>query len=138
MTLEELYQNVSNIDAEALVKDILKKNEKKIVLYNTEQMYAGFDSNNNNIEPNYSNMTKRIKASKGQPIDRVTLKDTGDFHKSLKVKDFEIISTDVKAKSLQSKYGADILGTSPEDQSEINETIINPQLEDAINKAINL
>ena len=33
----------------------------------------------------YAQFTTQIKKSKGQPTDRVTLKDTGDFYKSHKV-----------------------------------------------------
>lgn len=33
----------------------------------------------------YSNFTMLLKREKGQPINKVTLKDTGDFYKSFKV-----------------------------------------------------
>lgn len=60
----------------------------------------------------YKPSTIRKKQKKGQPTTRVTLKDTGDFYKSMLVvfdsEGFYITSSDDKAKYLIKKYGDSI------------------------------
>jgi hypothetical protein len=65
----------------------------------------------------------QLKNEKNQPTDRVTLRDTGDFHKSIKVDAdrtyFEIYATDWKTDDLKEKYGDEILGLTPENKAEL-------------------
>lgn len=66
----------------------------------------------------YSPLTIAIKEEKGQPTNRVTLRDTGDFETSffLEVSDkqFEIKAADFKTEDLIKKYGRQILGLTNE------------------------
>ena len=70
---------------ELLFKD--KEFKDFILELNTQtQLYdQGVGSDGNSIGK-YSNYTINIKKEKGQPTDRVTLKDTGEFYKSFRVR----------------------------------------------------
>lgn len=87
---------------------------------NRNQHSRGERADGSEIEPEYTGYTIRRKIEKGQPYDRVTLEDTGDYHESLRVKIFdskiEVISGDWKADMLDDKYGGanqPILGLQP-------------------------
>jgi hypothetical protein len=60
------------------------------------------------------------KREKNQPIDRVTLKDTGDFYKSFDIEmfgdDWEITAEDPN--DLLGRYGEDVLGLSSDSLAE--------------------
>ena len=60
----------------------------------------------------YAKSTIKAKKKKGQPTTRVTLRDTGDFHKSVYLvyggNGFYLTSQDEKAKDLREKYGDEI------------------------------
>lgn len=66
----------------------------------------------------YTPLTIAIKEEKGQPTNRVTLRDEGDFESSffLEVgeKQFEIKAGDFKTDDLIKKYGRQILGLTNE------------------------
>ena len=66
----------------------------------------------------YSPVTIEIKKALGQPTNRVTLRDEGDFESSffLEVgdKQFEIKASDFKTEDLTKKYGRQILGLTKE------------------------
>ena len=68
------------------IKKTIDSNKPLIIDQQTdEQLYEGKDSNNKDIKPSYALSTKIVKRKKQQPTDRVTLKDTGDLYKSIKV-----------------------------------------------------
>lgn len=108
--------------------DILFSDEnfrKKIIDLNTNsQLYAGLDANGESIKPPYAPSTIAKKRRLGQPIDRVTLKYTGDFYKSFKLnftKDILIKAETLKNDfDLQDKYG-DILGLNEKSLKELIE-----------------
>lgn len=50
-----------------------------------EQFDKGKDSFNISIVPSYALSTKKIKRSKGQPTNRVTLKDTGELYNAIDI-----------------------------------------------------
>lgn len=66
----------------------------------------------------YSPLTIAIKEEKGQPTNRVTLRDEGDFESSFYLevgeKQFEIKASDFKTEDLIKKYGRQILGLTNE------------------------
>ena len=49
------------------------------------QFDKGKDSFNISIVPSYALSTKKIKRSKGQPTNRVTLKDTGELYNAIDI-----------------------------------------------------
>lgn len=76
----------------------------------------------------YSSYTKAIKAEKGQRLDHITLKDTGEFYESFDVvpslKGFEITADPQKEDTnLIEAYGKDILGLTDESIKELIEFI---------------
>ena len=80
----------------------------------------------------YSPLTIAIKEEKGQPTNRVTLRDEGDFESSfyLEVGDrqFEIKASDFKTESLIEKYGRQILGLTDENIAKLIWDYIYPDL----------
>lgn len=116
-----------------VVLESVKDNEHYIVDLNTQsQLFdKGIDSEGQTITPGYSPLTISIKRSKGQPTDRVTLRDTGDFHRSFKISygndAFAIFADDPKAQKLENKYGSEIFGLTPDSLDEAIE-IVKPEL----------
>lgn len=80
----------------------------------------------------YSPLTIAIKEEKGQPTNRVTLRDEGDFESSffLEVgdKQFEIKASDFKTEDLIKKYGRQILGLTDENIAKLIWQYIFPDL----------
>ena len=66
----------------------------------------------------YRPLTIAIKEEKGQPTNRVTLRDTGDFESSFYIevgdRQFEIKASDWKTEALIKKYSRQILGLTDE------------------------
>jgi hypothetical protein len=110
--LKELQAFDSGIDA--VIIDRVKDQEQAIVAANAEQLFSGILATGRPTKPDYAQSTIARKRRKGQPTNRVTLKDTGKFHISLKVdyreKEFELTSDDTKRVYLERKYGRDIYG----------------------------
>ncbi len=100
--------------------------KKLIIDLNTKsQLYQqGIDSNGISLKEysknfGYSNNTKAIKEEKGQPTDRITLKDTGEFYESFYVKlfgtDLMIFANPLKDDTnLYDEWGNDIVGLTEE------------------------
>lgn len=80
----------------------------------------------------YAPRTIQIKQKKGQPTDRVTLKDTGEFYDSFDVvfdeSGFYVTSTDEKAKYLAEKYGRTIFRLTDENLTTLLQEYIRPIL----------
>lgn len=99
-----------------LVKAVLSNEEEIIEAITQDQLYnRGVDGDDVEImsyKP-YAPSTIKKKIKKGQPYDRVTLRDTGKWYKSLKlvydVDGFILVSTDNKHKYLVERYGPKIL-----------------------------
>ena len=122
-------------DIPLVVKRILRENEGIFVeMVSEDQLYErGVDRNNNPIQPNYAPITISIKRTSGQPTDRVTTRDSGDFHNSFYIKFYGNISFGLaarersKAKALTEKYG-DILDWTDEHLNDIIHNYIKPAL----------
>jgi hypothetical protein len=116
-----------------VVLESVKDNEHYIVDLNTEdQLFQqGIDSDGSQVGPGYAPLTITIKRQKGQPTDRVTLRDTGDFHKSFKISygadSFAIMATDPKSRELEQKYGREIFGLTDDSVAEATE-IVRPEI----------
>lgn len=85
MELEKFVETASRIDINELINKAIKLNEKKILKLNTEEQLfkAGIRETGVKITPPYRPMTIRIKRKKGQPYDRVTLRDTGRWQSNI-------------------------------------------------------
>ena len=86
----------------------------------------------------YRPRTIKNKQRKGQPYNRVTLKDTGEWYNSLRlvydVDCFFITSTDEKNTYLKKKYGPTILRLTNENLSMILNKYIRPNLKIKLEK----
>lgn len=105
-----------------LMQQIIWDNEAYIVDMNAEEQLYEEGINRLGVSISdyapYSPITIQIKEAKGQPTNRVTLRDEGDFESSffLEVgdKQFEIKASDYKTEELIKKYGRQILGLTDE------------------------
>ena len=127
-----------------IIIDAVKENEDIVIDLNTSQLFQGKESTGEAITPPYRPMTISIKASKGQPTNRVTLKDEGDFYRGFFVNYsndwFALGSDDEKALKLERKYGTDIYGLTQESIDELCEYIkedVEKFLEDEFMKLVN-
>ena len=131
-----------NRDAERHVIAEAKQFEQYILRSNTEeQLYRrGQDSEGNELFPPYTPFTVSIKQSKGQPTDRVTLYDTGQFHASFYVDwratEFEIYARDVLTPKLAGKYGPEIFGLDDNSQQDLIDNLRGP-LADNLRNTLN-
>ena len=123
------------------LKDVFTKYDTVIKATNTQdQLFKlGQDANAQSLG-SYAESTKRIKIRKRQPIDRVTLKDTGAFYESITViaTDKEvIIETSIEyAQWLVKRYGKEILGIQDVFLSDFYTRYIEPELQSEITKII--
>ena len=101
------------------IRESVDKNKNIIKTAQTdEQMFLGITSGGSSIRPfPYAKSTINYKRRKGQPTDRITLKDSGDFYESIQVEarpvDF-VISTQITYSIFLVARYADILGLTAE------------------------
>lgn len=127
-----------------LMQDIVWNNDAYIVNMNAEEQLFERGINRLGVEimdyAPYSPVTIEIKEAKGQPTNRVTLRDEGDFESSffLEVgdKQFEIKASDFKTEDLIKKYGRQILGLTDENIAILIWQYIYPDLMDEAKKQI--
>lgn len=118
------------------IKAIIEENDGYIIDMNTEQQLYEQGVNTYGVKimdyKPYQPLTIRIKKEKGQPIDRVTLRDTGDFQSSFYLEvgneQFEIKANDWKTDDLIKKYGREILGLTDEHIAELIWDFIYPDI----------
>lgn len=123
MTISEMYRRVTNaingLDNE--IYNIVVDLEPDMVESQQERLFEGKYPTGEIIFPPYKPFTIFMKTIKEQPTDRVTLKDTGDFHRGIFVKkqgeNLIIDSTDEKSAKLQEKYGENIFGFTAENKT---------------------
>ena len=116
-SIQNMIQAIERFEnkTDDIILDLVALNEGQIVFLNTDnQLFQGIDAKGKKLFPPYSRKTIKIKRAKGQPTNRVTLLDTGDFHNSFLIvygnDFFEITANDRKTKKLELKYGSDIFG----------------------------
>lgn len=134
--LDVLIDKLTNFEQSLydIVKRAIQDNEQFIISLNTLQMDRGLRSDNSVITPSYEILTVKLKKAKNQPYDRVTLRDSGKFYKSLYIEyhsDHIRISTDETEryfKGLRPKYGKDIYGLTPEDIKLVAQRFVAPRI----------
>ena len=144
--VELLCVNIKKLKIESLLAELFndKYFQALVVDLNTQRLFElGEDANDVRLRSRlaqfgsaYSPKTTQIKGQKGQPTDRVTLKDTGAFYKSFAfkkdnaTKNFLITADVIKidenggVTNLQQQWGEDILGLSSENMQELIELSI--------------
>lgn len=107
---------------------------------NRVQMFAGIKIDNSAILPDYADSTKRYKFNKGQPIDRVTLRDTGVFYRDLTIEarpDEVVFSSPTTYSAfLFDKYGNNVLGLTMQNMRVFYEQFTKPILKQNIDDII--
>lgn len=127
-----------------LLEDIVRSKEDVIVsaIANNQLYRRGINGRGEKIMSYapYAARTIENKKRKGQPTTRVTLRDTGDFHKSMYVifdsEGFYITSDDEKAKYLVEKYGEEIFRLTDKNFTRIIRSHIRKELVKRLKQAI--
>lgn len=145
MSLDRLkhFSNVlkdfSFLDDKAI--EIVKQYESEIIDLNTEEQLfrLGQLRTGKKIQPGYRPFTVEIKRQRGQPVDRVTLQDTGEFYEGFFIEYsanfFFITSSDPKTQDLVNRYGSEIFGLSEKSLVEIR-IIIHQELLESLRKEL--
>lgn len=146
--IDELLDRVERFNEELtsgrLMHDIILANEAYIIDMNAyEQLYnKGVNRLGVSImdyRP-YSPYTIAYKKAVGQPYDRVTLRDEGDFYRGFFIEAddrmFYISSTDEKTDKLTKKYTNYIFGLTDENKAELTWEYIYPDLIEKRNEMI--
>lgn len=134
--LKRVVQFNDELTSGRLMQKIIWDNEAYIIDMNAEEQL--FEQGVNRLGVSimdyapYSPVTIAIKEAKGQPTNRVTLRDEGDFESSFYLevgdKQFEIKASDFKTEDLIKKYGRQILGLTDENISILIWKYIFPDL----------
>lgn len=122
---------------------ILSKEEEIINIVTQEQLFKeGINGKGIKImdyQP-YRPSTIKAKIRKGQPTNRVTLRDTGKFYKSMflvfEPDGFYITSSDDKAKYLIKKYGEEIFRITDSNLTKFLREHIRKELVNRIKKEL--
>lgn len=118
-------------DLDFIVLETFKENETHLEAVNTLQLFTGVKADGSKLKPDYKESTKKIKAKKGQPFNRVTLNDTGNLYSTLNYKaDLKgiTVKTDTEYdKYLVKKYGV-FLGLTPENKRKFIKDIFKPSI----------
>ncbi len=142
-TVLDYINNLKRIKSQipSEVEKCIKDKEEDIVNLQQDQLYSGERADGSKIEPFYKPFTIQRKQERGQPTNRVTLFDHGNYYKGFKIKYFgnqskiDIFNTDSKATDLSDKYGKNIVGLNPENQRYVNQLVFE-WLEQFIKKEI--
>lgn len=126
----EFLQNILELEGklDEIIEEITEEKETQDFLIKVlqDQLFeTGADGNGESLGK-YSFFTAQIKRVKGQPTDRITLVDTGDFYESYFIDAFRggfIIDADGEKEdsNLFDRYGDDILKPDEETLEEIAE-----------------
>ena len=136
--LTDYRDNINNY-----MEDITRSIEDEIKELNIHQQYdLGQDRYGNEIRPEYAESTIRYKRRKGQPTDRVTLQDTGQYHDTFKIRyeseGFELYANDWKAGFLDRKYGKEIYGLQDDAARELADQVYQPRMIQKLKKILSI
>ena len=128
-----------DILGEFLVQEIKNYSDEIVGLITQNQLYEqGINGNKTEIMSYapYRPSTIKYKSKRGQPTNRVTLKDTGEWYSSLAVA-FDVdgfyvtsLTDNVKSGYLKKKYGDKILRLTNENLSLLLNEYIRPKLKE--------
>ena len=126
-----------------LKNEILRHEDVIIKMVTQEQLYEkGIEGRGIEISSYspYKPRTIKKKIRKGQPYDRVTLKDTGEFYASLHVEHddegFYVTSSDDKSQYLLKRYGKTIFRLTDENLKVLLHDYIRPSLKQKMKEYI--
>lgn len=133
--LTDLVNNGLGLEESGLFFRVFDQKEVKayIVYLNTQfQLFDGVNAKGvplDDIGGSYAESTIKRKKRKGQPTDRVTLKDTGDFYKTFSVDVFDDelyieASTIKRGGNLVDRWGNDLIGLTDPAKKELIEFVL--------------
>ena len=135
MDLEQRLEKLKDLrdNLNLYVKECIELNDNIITdLVTEDQLFTRGIGGDGNALDDYAPLTIKIKTEKGQPTDRVTLRDTRDFHNSFRIEadqvQFEIKADDWKTPVLISNYGKRILALSDENLKHFVDEYLQPYL----------
>ena len=144
-TILGLLKKVEAFDPAALAIESIEETKDVIADLNAEQLYTGKRSDGSDITPQYSPITIEIKKEKGQPTDRVTLRDTGEFYQGLRVdvqgEEVRVYSTDEKSEDLFKRYATpkkNIFGLNSEYKAEYIKQVLRKRYMSKVRKVTGL
>ncbi len=124
-----------------LKNEILKNEDVIVSMITRDQLYdLGIEGRGKEIMSYmpYAYRTIKRKIRKGQPYDRVTLKDTGSLYESLHIEfddtGFYVTSSQDKAKYLLKRYGKTIFRLTDQNLKELLDKHIRPSLKTKLKK----
>lgn len=118
------------------IAEIIERNDWQIIGWNADdQLYdKGITATGVSIwdYAPYSPVTIQYKQEEGQPYDRVTLRDTGEFHHSFYLQidneKFAFDAEDWKTRELLRQYGDEIMGLTDYNIQRLEDEILLPEL----------
>lgn len=141
-TISAVLKKFEALDVDTISADAIEETAPEMIDANRAQMDAGMKADGAEIFPPYAPLTIAIKRMKGQPTDRVTLKDTGSFYAgmSIIVTADQVLSGsgDEKSAKLQEKYGTEIFGLGGEFKAGYVNTALRPVFRQKIEAATGL
>ncbi|WP_418665452.1 hypothetical protein [Alistipes finegoldii] len=140
----DALRNFRRREGEYLLGSV-RENEAVVIDMNAEEQL--FERGENRLGVSiadyrpYSPVTVEEKRIRGQPYNRVTLRDTGDFESSFYIRytgdSFEIAASDWKTDDLVRKYGKEIFGLNRDNLDELIRSYILPFLREKLIETIN-
>lgn len=132
---QRIIQKLKKVKIKDVAQSAIGELSDEIEEMNRQQLWSGLDSSGNSLDPEYAESTIKRKKSKGQPTDRVTLKDSGQFHESITAKALKgaiMITSNRKAGSydlaqhLEDVYGdkASLFGLTEDNREELKKKLI--------------
>lgn len=127
-----------------ILEEVIRDNENIIISAVVDDQLFRRGVNGNEIKiwsyAPYKPRTVSLKKQKGQPSTRVTLRDTGKFHKSVYLvydgNGFYLTSQDKKVKALRKKYGDEIFKVSNKNLTRILNVHIKRELQKRLKQHI--
>lgn len=128
--VQNMIDDLESFEAtkDQILLDLVKDREATVISMNVDdQLYQGIDAEGQEVAPEYAASTIHKKRRKGDPYDRVTLRDEGDFHTSFFVvyggDEFTLDARDSKKQWLDRKYGETIYGLTPDNIDRLSNMI---------------
>jgi len=141
----EFASKFNKINVYTLVKKSLTGLENEIIRLNQEQLYSSGQLSDGSFLDSYSPYTivKKQEARSGHDsrVANMTLRDTGAFYKSFKVKitneNVLVYATDGKTDKLITDFGKNIFGLTEQNWEELIEQNVVPSIIRNINDILN-
>lgn len=134
-----LFGRLLRVDIEQVVASATNQHEGDIVDANRSQLAQGKTATGGTVKPFYKPETVKRKKKKGQPTDKVTLKDEGKFYQGFYAKatrgGIEQGSTDPKTTYLVNRYTDTIFGLSAASKTQVADRL-RPTLQTEFRSAV--